>query len=211
MARRTRKGSKMKRTRVGASAAILVAAMAAGCATQRGDDGFGWTALIDGEKGLEHWDRVGLANWRGIAGVVRADQRKGDDGGYLVSKQTYKDFELHAEFWVDETANSGIFIRCTDAKKIAPDTCYEVNIFDKRPDPAYGTGAIVDFARIHRMPKAAGRWNTFDITASGDRLIVKMNGETTVDIHNDRFASGAVALQYASGVVKFRKVSIKPI
>jgi len=201
----------MKQVRGAAAMAILVAAISAGCATQRGDDGFGWTTLIDGEKGLEHWDRVGPANWRGIAGSVRADQRVGNEGGYLVSKQTYKDFEIRAEFWVDEAANSGIFIRCADSKKIAPDTCYEVNIFDRRPDPSYGTGAIVDFARIHRMPKAAGRWNTFVITARGDRLIVKMNGETTVDIHNDRFASGAIALQYGSGVVKFRKVAIKPI
>jgi hypothetical protein len=38
-----------------------------------------------------------------------------------------------------------------------------------------------------------------------------MNGETTVDIHDGRFASGAIALQYASGVVKFRKLSIKPM
>lgn len=201
----------MKQGRVAALGAVLVAVLATGCATQRGDDGFGWTTLIGGEQGLQHWDRVGQANWRGIAGAVRADQRKGVEDGYLVSKQTYKDFELQAEFWVDEAANSGVFIRCTDARKIAPDTCYEVNIFDKRPDPAYGTGAIVDFARVYRMPKAAGRWNTFTITASGNRLIVKMNGETTVDIHNDRFASGNIALQYGGGVVKFRKVSIKPI
>ena len=28
---------------------------------------------------------------------------------------------------------------------IAAATCYEVNIFDKRPDPSYGTGAIVEY------------------------------------------------------------------
>lgn len=201
----------MKQARSAAAAAVLVAAFAAGCATQRGEDGFGWTTLIDGEKGLQNWDRVGVANWRGIAGAVRADQRKDEHGGYLVSKQTYRDFELRAEFWVNDAANSGVFIRCNDPKNIAPNTCYEVNIFDKRPDPAYGTGAIVDFARVYRMPKAAGRWNTFDISARGDRLIVRMNGETTVDIRNDRFASGAIALQYGGGVVKFRNVSIKPM
>lgn len=166
----------------------------------------GWVTLFDG-KNLDNFTQIGDANWKLANGEVSADT----GSGFLVSKQSYTDFQIRAEFWADDDANSGIYIRLSDPAKVTADNSYEVNIFDKRPDPAYGTGAIVDFARIHRMPKAAGRWNTFVITASGDRLIVKMNGETTVDIHNDRFASGTIALQYGSGVVKFRKVAIKPI
>jgi hypothetical protein len=45
---------------------------------------------------------------------------------------------------VDEAANSGIFIRCDKSDAIDSNICYEVNVFDKRPDPKYGTGAIVD-------------------------------------------------------------------
>jgi hypothetical protein len=59
--------------------------------------------------------------------------------------------------------------------------------------------------------KAAGRWNTFDITARGDRLIVKLNGETTADVRNGRFSSGPIALQYGGGVVQFRRLAIKPL
>lgn len=191
--------------------AALASALLAGCATPGGEDGVGWTRLIDGERGLENWTRLGEVNWRPIAGAVRADQTKSQDGGYLVSKASFGDFELHAEFWTDENANSGVFLRCGDPKTIAPFTCYEVNIFDKRPDPAYGTGAIVDVARIYKPPKAAGRWNTFVITAKGDRLIVRMNGEVTVDVRDGRFANGPVALQYGGGVVKFRRVAVKPI
>ena len=51
--------------------------------------------------------------------------------------------------------------------KIDSKVCYEVNIFDKRPDPTYGTGAIVDVAKVDPMPKAGGKWNTFEITAQG--------------------------------------------
>jgi len=36
--------------------------------------------------------------------------------GFLVSKQEYGDFQLRAEFWVDATANSGVFIRATDGQ-----------------------------------------------------------------------------------------------
>ena len=45
----------------------------------------------------------------------------------------------------------------SDRKKITPFNSYEVNIFDKRPDPDYGTGAIVNFAKVSPMPKAAGK------------------------------------------------------
>ena len=63
--------------------------------------------------------------------------------------------------WVDAEANSGIFIRCTDPQKITAVNAYEVNIFDKRPDPSYGTGAIVNVAKVSPMPRAGGQWNTY--------------------------------------------------
>ena len=74
---------------------------------------------------------------------------------------------IHAEFWASDDANSGIFVRCSDPKNIGAKTCYEVNIFDQRKDPTYGTGAIVNFAEVNPMPKAGGKWNTFEITAKG--------------------------------------------
>lgn len=99
--------------------------------------GGGWTTLVDGEKGMENFNRVGEANWRAADG-----------------------------------ANSGIFMRCANPAEISDKSCYEANIFDQRPDLSYGTG---------------GKWNTYDIK------------------------SGPVALQYGSGVVKFRKVQIRPL
>src|SRR5258708_2124726 len=83
------------------------------------------------------------------------DKLDGKDIAYLVSKNSYKDFEIRAEFWVDEEANSGIFLRCDQSDKIDSKICYEVNVFDKRPDPSYGTGAIVDVAKVDPMPRAA--------------------------------------------------------
>lgn len=43
----------------------------------------GWSTLIDGEKGLENWSKVGDANWRAEGGAIVADKGK---GGYLLSK-----------------------------------------------------------------------------------------------------------------------------
>jgi len=140
-----------------------------------------------------------------------ADKLDGKDLSYLVSKNSYKDFEIRAEFWVDDAANSGIFIRCGQSDKIDSKICYEVNIFDKRPDPTYGTGAIVDVAKVDPMPKAAGKWNTYEITARGPHLTVVLNGQKTADVDDSKHLSGPFALQYGSGVVKFRKVQIKPL
>ena len=170
----------------------------------------GWVTLLDGSK-MGDWDRVADANWEMKDGALTADKLAGKDPAYLVSKTSYKDFQIRAEFWADEAANSGIFIRCTNPKVIGANTCYEVNIFDKRPDPSYGTGAIVDFAKVNPMPKAAGKWNTYEITAKGPKLTVILNGEKTADIEDSKFADGPIALQYGSGVVKFRKVQIKPL
>ena len=185
-----------------------------GCAQIPGTAG--WTTLVDGANGLENWDRVGDANWRSEGGAIVADKAK--EASYLVSKNSYKDFQIRAEFWADHTTNSGIFMRLSDPKKIAATNSYEVNIYDQRPEPSYGTGAIVDFAKVSPMPKAGGKWNTFLITAKGTNLIVELNGVQTVNIQDSKFASGPFALQFGNGpkdapggVIKWRKVQIRPI
>jgi hypothetical protein len=160
---------------------------------------------------MENWNRIGSSNWAVVDGVVQADKRAGKEAGFLVSKNSYKDFQIRAEFWVSDDANSGIFMRCQNPKQITDKSCYEANIFDKRPDPSYGTGAIVHIATVSPMPKAGGRWNTYEITAKGTRLILTLNGARTVDIQDNKFANGPIALQYGAGVVKFRKVRIKPL
>ncbi|MGA7329945.1 MAG: DUF1080 domain-containing protein [Rhodomicrobium sp.] len=173
----------------------------------------GWITLFDG-KNLDQWNTTGDANWKVSDGSVVAD--KGN--GFLVSKAPYTDFEIRAEFWVDDDANSGIFIRCQDDKKLGSKECYEVNIFDKRPAPEYGTGAIVDVAKVDPMPKAGGKWNIYEITARGGHLVVVLNGVKTADVENSQHKSGFIGLQHGiaadktdKGVVKFRKVEIKPL
>jgi Domain of Unknown Function (DUF1080) len=170
----------------------------------------GWVTLLDSTK-MGDWDEVGKANWAMKDGALTADKLDGKDLAYLVSKNSYKDFQIRAEFWTDEEANSGVFIRCDQSKKIDSKICYEVNIFDKRPDPSYGTGAIVDVAKVDPMPKAAGKWNTYEITAQGSHLVVVLNGQKTADVQDSKHLSGPFALQYGSGVVKFRKVQIRPL
>jgi hypothetical protein len=128
-----------------------------------------------------------------------------------VTRDSYRDFELRVEFWASDDANSGVYMRCADPKVITDKSCYEANIFDQRPDPTYGTGAIVHIAAVSPMPKAGGKWNTFDITVKGSEITVRLNGVVTARAQDSKLASGPIALQYAAGTIRFRRVEIRPL
>jgi hypothetical protein len=197
----------IRRFTIGAFAA---AALLAGCSMMKSGDG--WTTLIDGADGLQNFNPVGTGNWRAQDGAIVADSRTDPkQSAFLMTKNSYRDFQVHVEFWTSDDANSGIYMRCEDLNKIADTTCYEANIFDQRPDPTYGTGAIVHVSPIKNMPKAGGKWNTYDITVKGERLTVTLNGQVTADVTDGRHKDGPLGLQYAGGTVKFRKVQIKPL
>ena len=49
-----------------------------------------------------------------------------------------------------------------------------MNIWDTRPDPSYGTGAIVNLAKVNPMPRAAGKWNVYEIMAKGSTFTVTL-------------------------------------
>jgi hypothetical protein len=198
----------MKRLSTITMGLLVIAFTVFGCSTQPyGQSEAGWTTLFDGSN-LNSWTPLGNANWRLQDGNVQAEL----GSGFLLSKESYKDFQIRAEFWVDDEANSGIFIRCSDPKKVGADSCYEVNIFDKRPDPSYGTGGIVNVAKVSTVLKAGGHWNTYEITAKGTQFTITLNGIRTVDgVQDSKHASGPIALQYGGGVVKFRKVQIKTL
>ena len=192
----------------GGIAAFVLALAAAGCASMGGG---GWVTLVDGDKGLENFARVGQANWSAGDGAIQASAG-GKDPAYLLTKSPYKDFQIRIEFWASDDANSGIFLRCQDPAKVTDETCYEANIFDQRPDPTYATGAIVKVAKFRgEMIKAGGRWNTYDITAKGSRLTLVLNGVTTVDVEDGKFASGPIGLQWGRGTIRFRKVEIRAL
>src|SRR5262249_14877897 len=171
----------------------------------------GWVKVMGGNNKGGGMSGVGKGNLEFKDGALMAEKLDGQDAFFLVSKDSYKDFVIQAEFWADDAANSGIFLRCDGRDKIDAKICYEVNIYDKRPDPTYGTGAIVDVAKVDPMPKAGGKWNTYEITAKGSQLTVVLNGQKTVDVQDSKHAAGPFALQYGSGVIKFRKVYIKPL
>lgn len=202
----------MKRS-LGIAAGLLLAACSSMPAWMPGS---GWTTLIDGDKGMDNFSPVGDANWRAEDGAIVADKGK---GGFLLSKDSYRDFQLRIEFWAAHNANSGIYMRCSEPKNLTDKTCYEANIFDQRPDQTYATGGIVHRGKVLQPVKAGGQWNVYELTAQGSKMTVVLNGTKTAEIDNVEFPSGPFALQYGTlppkgepgGAIRFRKVQIRPL
>src|ERR1700704_6424360 len=71
--------------------------------------GAGWTTLFNG-KNLDNWEKTGNANWRVVDGIIEADMPR----GFLLTKESYTDFDLRAEIWVTADSNGGVLFRITN-------------------------------------------------------------------------------------------------
>lgn len=164
-----------------------------------------WVDMLAG--GLGQWNVLGDANWSQKDGVTQADSGK----GFIVTKGTYSNYELKLEFYSGTNTNSGVFMRCANAGKIDDKTCYEANIYDLRNDQSGRTGGIPNFAPPKVVLATENQWNTYEITAKGAHITIKLNGQLTVDFKDTTLSSGPIALQYSRGVIKFRNMKIKKL
>src|SRR5215469_50192 len=168
--------------------------------------GAGAIMLTDGKK-MDNFNKVGDADWRIGEGSIVANNGR----GFLVSKQSFDNFRLRAEFYPDEETDSGIFIRCDDPQRPSAQSCYEINIYDTNQNRNNATGAVVNVAPPERSPQTELHWNVLEIEARGSQLNVSINGERTASVRDTKHARGPIALQFAKGVVYFRKVEIQPL
>ena len=196
----------MKRHSSIATALLCLSMLVAACAG--GPQSPGWITLFDGSS-LDGWNRTGDSNWNLGEGAVMAD-KGGKTPSYLVSKESYGDFDLRVEFWATADANSGVFLRASDPAKVGAATAFEVQIADARTDGT-GTGAITDLAKVLPPLKTAGEWNRFEISARGTQLTVTLNGKPVASAQSAKYARGPIALQHVTGTVKFRRVEIRPL
>lgn len=198
----------MKRLIKIVAASLLVTLTVFGCAHYSPE---GWVTLIDGETGLDNFNRLGGANWHAEGGAIQADRSTTKGASVLVSKRSFKDFELYAEFWADHDTNSGLYIRCTNPDKVSSASAYEAQIWDRNPNAAMSTGALLPVASVPPVYKAGGRWNTYEIHAKGPQITVKLNGVVTVHVEDGRYPAGAIGLQQNAGVIKWRKLRVREL
>ena len=145
----------------------------------------------------------GGSHWEVVDGAMSAC---GEPTGYVTSDRSYRNFVLSIEFRTGADTNSGVFVRSPQENG-----GYEVQIWRQQP-AGYNTGSIVGTAKTARdFTFKPDQWNRYQITADGDHLVVELNGEKTLDIHDAKFAEGNLRLQYQQFAIAFRNIKIRPL
>ena len=181
----------------------------------------GWKLLFDG-KSLDQWglSTSPKAEWKAVDGAVVTDSKQ---GGTLLSKEDFANFELKVEFRTTDNVNSGVMLRNPrpDAsKKGGGGEGYEVQIRDKNPGHytggSYLTGSLVNVEKAPADVKiVSGEWMSLDITAEGDHFVILYNGRKVVDAHDTKLENGAIGLQWAhpedapGTKVEFRNIKVR--
>ena len=197
-----------------------------------------WTVLFDGTStdAFRGFKKETLpASWVIEDGSL-AYIPGGSDGGDIVTRDQFGDFELELEWKISEAGNSGIIYRASEEFDAPWMTGPEYQILDnlKHPDAQYGNdrlaGANYD---VHPADpgavSAVGGWNTTRIVAHGTHVEHWLNGNKVVsyELYSDdwnarvadskwvnhaeygRRLSGHIALQDHGNRVWFRNIRIK--
>lgn len=161
------------------------------------------------QENNQNWLIEGDANWEFHDNELVGNIVNG--AGFVMTQQTYKDFVLEMEFRPDSTINSGVFIRCKNYDINSTD-CYEINIWDSRPEQNYRTGAIVNKSVPLAVVETIEKWNTYKIKTENSHIQVWINGILTADINDKALIEGYIGLQaMGTGEIRFRNVKIKSL
>ncbi len=166
---------------------------------------------LDGWQGIynrDYWSVVGdalVGNGRGIS--------------HLHRPENFDDFELHAEAKINSSGRAGVLFRAAEwpeKGKWEPDG-YKVWIVGSGVGVRERTGSLAGLAEFTRNIVADDQWFSLDIVAKGNRITVKVDGQTVVDFVDAqaRYRSGKIAVQVwgtknGTGVA-FKNLRVKPL
>ena len=242
----------MKGMMTALSARVLVAATvlaSVGCtnsathsASQAGGaSASGWRVLFDGSA---------LSAWRGFKrqdvppawhiedGALTFTPASGEgNGGDLITRDEYGDFELTLEWKISPGGNSGIMYRVTEAADQTYETGPEMQVLDngRHPDgknPLTSAGSdYALYAPARDVTRPVGEWNAVRIVMRGNHVEHWLNGEKVVEyelgspdweakVKGSKFAEwpgygraprGHIALQDHGNRVWYRNVKIRTL
>ncbi len=184
---------------------------------------FGEPIVLFNGKDLSGWEITSpeLPNgWRAEDGVLvnEAPQEAGERHKRYTNLRTEREFEnfnLKLETRVPEGGNSGVYLR----------GIYEVQISDTKGQPldSHNMGSI--YSRIRpavAAEKAAGEWQSLDITLVDRHVTVVLNGKKIIDnqpllgctggaLWADEFRPGPIYLQGDHTSVQYRNLVLRPV
>lgn len=113
--------------------------------------------------------------------------------GWLRSHHTYGDFRLHVEWKAlkKENYDAGIYLRAGREGSPFPERGYQANLLQGRE----GHINNLDGAKADGLVKPAGQWNTFDITAVGETVSLRINGKPAYTVNGATIPRGYIGLQ----------------
>ena len=163
-------------------------------------------------KSLDGWQPVGRrdSQWSVVGGIMQ----NAKSGANLVTVEKFDDFKLHLEFRVAKGSNSGVYLRGR----------YELQIDDAAGlDPSsHHLGGLYGFiAPSENAAKAAGEWQSMDVTLVGRMLTLDLNGTSVIcnreipgitggAIDSAEATPGPLLLQGDHGPVDYRNIVITP-
>jgi dipeptidyl-peptidase-4 len=214
----------------------------------REQDSTGFRHLFNG-KDLTGWvkeakeQKDGTPRWTVTsAGELRCEAGLAGFGFLRYDREQFSDFILRLEYRFEPervtlfSGNSGIGIRTgkfdpARSSATRPSyAAYEVQLLDDAGKPANknSTGSLYRYAApTKNAAKPAPEWNALEITCSGPRIKVRLNGDEILDVvqtqledlsrkpvgtppPKEKPLSGYIALQSHSGTVYFRNICIQP-
>lgn len=167
----------------------------------------GWILLFDGES-LYGWAPSSAANWEAKDSVIRVSE---GEKGLLCTTSDFANYEFKCDFRCPATTNSGIFLRTPVQPTDPAKDCYELNIAAPAVSP-FSTGSFVNRAKSAIADVDTSDWRTFEVTADGGHLIVKIDGQPALDYTDPApIPRGRIGLQLNSGEVEFRNIKLRPL
>jgi len=158
-------------------------------------------------------------------------------GGDIVTRQEYTDFELTLEWKVGPAGNSGIFYRATESTGIIYENAPEMQVLDNKGHRDGGnslTSAGANYgldAPVRDVTRPVGEWNQARIVVVGPHVEHWLNGvklleyelwspEWTAKVATSKFREwpsyglarrGHIGLQEHGDVVSYRNIRIRVI
>jgi len=159
----------------------------------------GWVMLFDGLT-PEHWRGYNKdyfpKGWEVVDGTIHikgSGKGEAGEGGDIITKKQYKNFELELEWKVSEGGNSGIFYLAREKEnqpiwKSSPEMQILDN--DKHPDAKLGVdgnraaGSLYDLIPGSlEAVKPAGEWNKVKILVYKGTVVHWVNGVNVLEYH----------------------------
>ena len=191
--------------------------------------------LLFNGKDLENWDKV-VFEEADVDDVFQVGDGLikilGVPNGYMVTRDSYRDYQLHVEWrWAEKPSNSGVLLHVQETNLQEFPLCIEAQLMNSNAGDivmiGHGAGLTVGDSTYFVRPgesrykvakkfgetseKAAGEWNTYEITCNGDQIELKVNGVLQNKATGSTLESGRIALQSEGSPIEFRNVYLIPL